>query len=79
MFENLYKFIFLSLASTLDLELNKNKSKRWRKPLINNNEIYYNELMGLLSEGKKWMNLKNVINYIVYFTPFNISNADFYN
>jgi len=72
MFENLYKFIFLSLANTLDLELNKNKSKRGRKPLINNNEIYYNEFMGLLSEGKKWRDLKNIASYTVYFKKFRI-------
>ena len=70
--QKLYKFIFLTLANTLDLELNKNKSKRGRKSLINDNEIYYNEFMGLLNEGKKWRDLKNIASYTVYFKKFRL-------
>ena len=70
--QKLYKFIFLTLANTLDLELNKNKSKRGRKSLINDNEIYYNEFIRLLNECKKWRDLKNIASYTVYFKKFKL-------
>ena len=72
MIQNLYKFIFLRLVNKLDLDINKNKSKRGRKPLINNNEIYYNEISSLLTNGKKWRNLNSIASYTVYFKKFKL-------
>lgn len=68
--QEIYKFIFLYLVNTRDIEIKKNRSNRGRKPLINNNEIYYNEFIDLLRSGKKWRDLKNIASYTVYFKKF---------
>jgi hypothetical protein len=68
--QKIYKFIFLNLANTRDLEIKKNKSNKGRKPLITDNEIFYNEFTDLLKNGKKWRDLKNIVSYSVYFRKF---------
>ena len=68
--QKIYKFIFLYLANIRDLEIKKLKTNRGRKSLINNNEIYYNEFVNLLKEGKQWRDLKNIASYTVYFKKF---------
>jgi transposase len=68
--QKIYKFIFLNLANNRDLEITKIKSNRGRKPLIIDNEIFYNEFIDLLKEGKQWRDLKNFASYTVYFKKF---------
>ena len=68
--QKIYKFIFLNLANSRDLEIKKNKSNKGRKPLITDNEIFYNEFTDLLKNGKKWRDLKNIVSYSVYFRKF---------
>ena len=57
----------MHLVNIRDLEIKKLKTNRGRKPLINDNEIYYNEFTNLLKEGKQWRYLKNIASYTVYF------------
>jgi hypothetical protein len=68
--KKIYKFIFLDLANKRDLEIKKIKSNKGRKPLINDNEIYYNEFINLLKEGKQWRDLKSIASYTVYFKKY---------
>jgi transposase len=68
--QKIYKFIFLNLANTRDLEINKKKSNRGRKSLITDNEIFYNEFIDMLKSGKQWRDLNKVASYTVYFKKF---------
>ena len=68
--QKIYKYIFLYLANIRDLEINKKKSNRGRKLLITDNEIFYDEFVNLVKNGKKWRDLNKIASYTVYFKKF---------